>query len=175
MKPILEKVKPELLGALDECAIQLVTQPKKIIAIVGSNPEIKTEKKWGGITIIGVIFETGEVIYWLQDHATKERCFKRFLRYLKQRTPRGRLHTILDNASFHHRIKVKKHAERLSISLHFQPTHSPFVNAAEQIWKQLREYLRGLLIISLKELRHLIEKFFLDNPILNISVVNHLS
>ena len=131
MKPVIEAVNPEHLTALDECSIQLVTQPKKVIATIGSKPEIRTQMKWGGLTVIAAILGTGKVIYWTQDHATNENCFKKFLRYLKEKTSRGRIHAILDNASFHTRKKVQKLAKRLSISLHFQPTHSPFVNAAE--------------------------------------------
>lgn len=175
MIKIIETTPLTHIGSLDECSIQLVTSPKKVIAMEGTKPEILTEKKWGGITVIGTIVGDGRVIVQIQDHATNEKCFKKYLIYLKKHFTRGRLHITLDNASFHHRLKVKRLAERLSISLHFQPTHSPFVNAAEEIWRQLREYLRGKLIKTKNGLKKDISKFFFQHPTLNIKVVSYLS
>ena len=65
--------------------------------------------------------------------------------------------------------------DELGIQMHFQPPHSPFLNAAEEIWRQLREFLRGRLFFNLQRLKEAIIEFFIFNPKLNINVARYLT
>jgi len=174
MKKILMRPRKSHIFAIDESSIQLITPIRKIIAPRGSKPFMKTARHFQGITVIGGIDGNGELITKIQDHPTKVDCFLDFLKMLRKNRSRGKIHIILDNASFHTRIKVRELAEKLSIILHFQPTHSPFLNAAEEIWRQLKEFVRGRLFTKLPDLRIEVEKFFKFNQKLNINLGRYL-
>lgn len=175
MKKISLSVPPGRLGAVDESSVLLVTRLRKVVARRGSRPVLRTANIFKGVTVIGVVFDTGTVIVQIQQFAAEEQSFKQFLYSLKRRKGTGALHLVLDNASYHHRKTVKQLAKKKGIHLHFQPAHSPFLNAAEDIWRLLKEDLRARLFTTLDELEEAIREFFHQHPKLHIRVVNNFS
>ena len=174
MIQILEEVDADEIVALDESSILLMTPVKKVVAKKGEKPILKIEKRYKGITIIGAITGTGELIYQIQESKADKESFEQFIVYLHHSCKYRAIHVILDNARYHLNREVKEKAKRMKMSLHFQPTHSPFVNAAEEIWRQLRQFLRGRLFYSLDRLKKAIHEFFIINPFLNVKLARYL-
>lgn len=175
MKKIIPNVPPGRFGAVDESSVLLVTMLRKVVARRGSHPVVRTVNIFKGVTVIGVVFDTGTVLVQIQQFAAEEQTFKQFLYYMKRRKGKGPLHLVLDNASYHHRKTVKRLAQKKGIHLHFQPAHSPFLNAAEDMWRLLKEDLRARLFTALDELEEAIRAFFHKHSKLHIRVVNKFS
>ena len=55
----------------------------------------------------------------------------------------GKIHLILDQASYHKCSKVVDKAKKLNINLHYLPPYSPNLNPIERLWKIMNEYSRN--------------------------------
>ena len=181
MAPYLNPENIANLIAVDECSVRLETRLRKVVAKKGSKPVITSEKSYSkGVSIIGGISGTGNVIWDIIDSRANSTHFKNFLetvklnysQYLPNSDP---ILMQLDNATYHKTDTVKNKAKELGIEFHFQPSHSPHVMAAEEIWRQLREFLRSRLFKSINWLREAITEFFLFNRVLNISITSYLT
>lgn len=166
--------------AVDECSVRLETRMRKVVTKKGSKPVVTSEKSYSkGVSIIGGVTGTGQIIWDIIDTRMNSTHFMKFLDIVKseygQYLPgEGDLRIQLDNATFHKTKKVKEKAGELNIELIYQPSHSPHVMAAEEIWRQLREFLRSRVFKSVDFLRDVITEFFLTNRTLNISIANYL-
>ena len=141
----------------------------------GKVPIHPTERKYKGANIIGGIDGYGNVVFQILEKKSGADSFLEFLEYLHHFNGYGSPHVILDNIYFHKAKRVLEFAKENNMTLHFQPTHSPHVNAAEEIWRQLRQWLRGRLFFTMKKLKEAILEFFVNFPKLNIKIVNYLS
>ena len=176
MKELLKTVSRKVLVALDECSVGVSTKIRKVIALKGSRPEIPTTDRYYCVKIIAPITGSNEVIWQIQEESVEWKTFAKFLKLVKQHYwgVERDVHIILDNAGYHRKNEIRDLAEDLNFKLHFQPSHSPFVNGAEEIWKQLRQFLRSQLFKTLKSLQEAIYDFFIHSPILNIDIVSYL-
>ncbi len=180
MAPYLTPEKETSLIAVDECSVRLETRLRKVVAEKGSKPVITSEKTYSkGVSIIGGITGTRMLIWDVIEARANTEHFMNFLDTVNGNYgrffPEEELNMIVDNALYHHSKKTKKKAKDLKINLHFQPSHSPFLNAAEEIWRQLREFLRCRLFKTIELLREAITEFFVINNTLNINVASYLT
>lgn len=162
--------------SLDECSILLTTRVKKVLTKKGEKPILRIEKIYKGVNIIAAISAKKEVVYQiLEDRTTKYQVME-FLDYLHHTNNYKPIQITLDNANMHRNKEVYDFLkDRKTIELHFQPTHSPQVNGVEELWRQLRQWLRGRLFFTLQKLRDAIYDFFIHNTIINIDIVSYLS
>lgn len=108
---------------------------------------------WGGRrwrAVMGAVEpRTGRVVSLLVgglNHA----WFSRFLALLTATFPGERLVVVLDNAGWH---RSKDVVVPPTVTLVFQPPHSPEVNVMERVWQWIRgEHTRGRLLTSDEEL-----------------------
>ncbi len=160
--------------AIDESTITLQTRPRKIVARKGSKPVMPINDNRKGVSVIGGITGTGRLIVTTFSGRLTKHVVKGFLKRVKQRLGRGRVDVILDNHFAHAAGEVKAFAWRKGLHLHYQPPYSPEVNAAEEIWRQLREFLRARVFLTISELHAAIEEFFARHPRLDIDIFNYL-
>lgn len=189
-----DETNPALFTVLDECSVNLTTEIGKVIVKPGSKPIIRTEKTYDkGITVIAAITARRELIFQIKrfDGHMNSEHFKDFLEMLRNdRDPYLRHHVeddnsesksseaiqvVLDNAPFHHSYATRDKAEELGIDLHFQPSHSPEVNAVEELFRQLRDFLKNQLFYDLDELSMTVREFLLNNQVVNIRVARYFS
>ena len=176
MKVLAEKVAPRHLVAVDESYVSLCTPIKKVVALRGGSvPEMLINDRYQGVTLIGALFGTGELLVWICSGSINEEVFVRFLYRIKRRHGKVAVHVILDNASYHVRRRVKAIAQNKGIKLHYQPPYSPFLNAAEEIWRQLKEWLRCRFFTTVEALKKAIEAFLQCHRKLNVRLVNYFS
>jgi transposase len=165
----------EDLYALDECSILLTTTIKKVVAKRGSKPVMRIERRYKGVNIIAAISGSKKVVFQiLEDRSNKFEVIE-FLDYLRHCNGYRPANVILDNSNMHRNKEVYASAAENAIELLFQPTHSPFLNGVEELWRQLRQWLRGRLFFSLERLKDVIYGFFVNNPVVNIDIVSYFS
>lgn len=85
-----------------------------------------------------------------------------FLHQICQKFPGKTIHLVLDNASFHHSADTAyffhHHPEFVA---HFLPVKSPRLNAIEQFWLFIKNYISAASIFNdLKDLYHTLRRFF---------------
>ena len=165
----------EDLYALDECSILLTTTIKKVVAKRGTKPVMRIEKTYKGVNIIAAISGSKKVVFQvLEDRSNKFEVIK-FLGYLKHFNEYRPVEVVLDNSNMHRNKEVYGFVGENAINLHFQPTHSPFLNGVEELWRQLRQWLRGRLFFSLNRLKDAIYEFFTFNSEVNINIARYLT
>ena len=171
---------PQYLAVVDECSINLTSNVGKVVAKKGSKPIIRTEKTYdAGISIVAAITGNGEVIYQIKEKRMNSDHFKDFLNFFKRNryaySDQKQLQLVLDNALYHHSNTTRKEADVLNINFHFQPAHSPEVNAVEELWRQLRQFLRNQLFFTINHLRMAVHDFFINNWVVNIRIARYLT
>jgi transposase len=128
---------------LDEAWWGLTTQLRRVWARKGVRP---VQPVWGGRRwrpVIGAVEPaTGRFVSLLVGRLNSA-WFSLFLAHLAAHYPGERLVVVLDNAGWHvsQRVVVPE-----TITLWFQPPHSPEVNVMEQVWQWIRgQHTRGTL------------------------------
>ena len=53
---------------------------------------------------------------------------------LRQKNPRGRIYTIVDNASYYKNTLFQKYADELGMTILYLPPYSPNLNLIERMW-----------------------------------------
>jgi transposase len=131
---------------LDEAWWGLTTQLRRVWARKGVRP---TQPVWGGRRwrpVIGAVEPaTGRLVSLLVGGLSSA-WFSLFLAHLAAQYPGERLVVALDNAGWHRSGKVVVPG---TITLWFQPPHSPEVNVMEQVWQWMRgQHTRGMLFTT---------------------------
>ena len=131
---------------LDEAWWGLTTQLRRVWARKGTRP---VQPVWGGRRwrpVIGAVEPaTGRLVSLLVG-GLNSAWFSLFLAHLAAQYPGERLLVVLDNAGWHisQRVVVPQ-----TITLWFQPPHSPEVNVMEQVWQWMRgQHTRGALFTT---------------------------
>jgi len=65
-----------------------------------------------------------------------------FCDYLLPLTQKGDT-IVMDNASYHNKIRLRKYAWIYKVKIIFLPPYSPDLNPIEQIWANLKRFLRN--------------------------------
>ena len=74
------------------------------------------------------------------------------------------IHIIFDQAGYHRSDKVKAHAEKIGVTLHYLPPYSPNLNPIERLWKVMNERVRNNRFFeTAKEFKMRIKAFFDDD------------
>lgn len=69
---------------------------------------------------------------------------KYFREHLVKELKAGQI-VVLDNASYHKRVGIKKAVEEAGCELLFLPTYSPDLNPIEQVWSQMKRLIKKLI------------------------------
>ena len=100
-------------------------------------------------------------------HRLAERCNEEgvilFLQDLLQVYPNGRIHIVLDNASFHKKSRKVKNfvAAYPRLRLHFLPARAPKLNPIERVWLYAKSVVVACAVYAnLAELEKQINRFF---------------
>ncbi|MCY7376575.1 MAG: transposase [Pyrinomonadaceae bacterium] len=95
---------------------------------------------------------SGEKFFW-ELPSVNGKCFKLFLREFLPTSNKNTLHLIfLDNASFHSGKSLEAIAKVVLINF---PASAPKLNPTERFWRDLKDWLAGKEMRSLRELSDL--------------------
>lgn len=158
MKEVVEK--GEEVYYEDESKKYLTTIVRKVIARVNSKPSIKVNISKKGVFIHAAIsVRSKEVVINITERSNSKTAMQLLYKIKRQRSP-GRMYMVWDNNG-HHLSKVVKYLARKK-GIHFiqMPPYSPELNPVEEIWRQLKEYLKNRLFFKIEELVAAIEEFF---------------
>jgi len=134
----LSKVENPIIGFLDESAIQLNPNRRRVI----NTPTVKyKEGKKRSKSIFGFIALNGEDVVMLSDLQSDDMIDS--LEVIRKQNPDRPL-CIADNA-IHHAKAVKVTAEGLDIHFIYLPPYSPDLNPIEFGWKDLKRELSSIL------------------------------
>jgi transposase len=159
----------------DECSIFLATQPKKVVTRKGEKAEIPSEKNFQKrFNILAAINGEGRVLYKILDRKQSKFEVIKFLKMLKRKNNGDRAVVTMDNFNTHRNQEVYECATQNHLFLHFQPTHSPFTNAVEELWRQLRIWLSHRLFETQERLKYAIHSFFRQNRFVGIDIFRYL-
>lgn len=106
----------------------------------GQTKHLKTNNGRQRTNINGALnLKTKEVLYVEDDRINSQTMIALLLLILKEQKE-GKIHIILDNASYYHAQIVKDFLEdNPRIILHFMPPYSPNLNIIERLWKILKK------------------------------------
>lgn len=155
------------VASMDETFVNLQTQIRKVLAPKGSKPTVSFQPKPSprdrgriSVAIFGVIFaDTCKVVI---HFATKinTASLNSFLKKVKRGYGRGRLYLTLDNHLTHYSKCSRQRALKHGIHFVFQPPFSPELNPSEEIWRQLKEYLKLRIFENIEEAEQCVLEFF---------------
>jgi len=160
--------------SFDEASFRLETQIKKVVTQKGDKPVLMIEKSFKSVNVLAAIRGNGEVVYQLMEGKQSKYGFMEFLGYLKHYNEYKPPIVTLDNSNMHRNKEVYSYIAQNNIFLHFQPTHSPFLNGVEELWRQLRIWLSHRLYKTVDRLRSAILNFFVHNQRVKINIVSYL-
>ena len=171
----MKTIKLRDLWSYDEASIRTETQAKKCVTRRGEPVILPIEKNYQNRwNILAAINGLGEVVYQiLQGGQTKSEVIK-FLKKVRRFCKYRSTVITMDNFNTHRNHEVYGYAKQSKMFLHFQPTHSPFLNGVEELWRQLRRWLAHRLFRTRAVLHTEIEKFFKSNKVVNISITRYL-
>lgn len=148
----------------DESGIDVNDKPRKILARQGTKPTIPYTGDHIRENILGAVKpETGQLETLIMPYSNTD-TFQYFLDYFNTRLEESFCFMILDNAGWHKR-KSLKWGKVIPIYL---PPYSPNLNAIEPLWKEIKDKLGMVQLISTNEelqdrICHEIRKL-LNNP-----------
>lgn len=107
----------------------------------GIGSEVKTFPSRKSVKVMGVVaVGTNPKWHFRFTRVFNSDSFLVLLNQLVRQYPGQRIHLVVDNAKYHKAPEVMDWVEKNStkIELHFLPTYSPELNAAEYVWKETR-------------------------------------
>ena len=116
----------------------------------------------------------GQVIYSILPEGQSKYEVIKFIRKIRRKNKYRKTIITLDNANMHRNKEVYSFITGKKIFLHFQPTHSPFLNGVEELWRQLSRWIAHRLFKTRENLRIAIEEFFNSNPYVNINIIKYI-
>lgn len=97
---------------------------------------IKTNTGRERLNLNGALNLTNKTAVVLEEKTINFKSTIKLLKKLSLNQPKGKIHLVLDNASYHHatavKIWLKKHRR---FKLHFLPPYSPNLNIIERLWR----------------------------------------
>ena len=102
---------PRVIGYADEAAFYLVPSVGLTWARTGQTPVLREGERYGHLSVISLITETGDLRYQIQDSSYQGDDVVRFLRQMRETYPTT-LTLIWDGASIHRGEAVKTFCRR---------------------------------------------------------------
>lgn len=154
---------PRLIGYADEAAFYLAPSVGVTWARKGQTPVLRDGDRYGHLSVISLITETGDLDYRIQDHRFHGDDVVRFLRQVREQRS-TKLTMIWDGAAIHRGASVKTFLQTENhgaIQLERLPAYSPGLNADEQVWAYVKEHeLQNLCCKTCDELKpHVVAAF----------------
>lgn len=156
------------IASMDQTTVIMQTGIRRVLVKKGEKPQIpfqrfpsSSEHDPRSVTVFGAIFNDRKKIVIYLTHGTNSDNMKSFLYRIKKEVGTGRTYLTLDGHPAHTSKEVRKRAKK-SYGIHFliQPSHSPELNPTEEIWRQLKNYLKLHIYESVEEIKELILQFF---------------
>ena len=103
---------------------------------------IKTNTGRERLNLTGAISLNNKNGVFMEEETINSKSILKLLRKLQKHQPTGKIHIILDNASYHHANLITNYLKKQRrIKLVFLPPYSPNLNPIERLWKLMHQKL----------------------------------
>ena len=138
---------------VDEAGFHLLGQASRTWARRGQRPVLLRACTYRKFSAASAISEQGELVIEIQEQAYTGEMMAKFLGKLLNRF-KQQLLVIWDGVRIHRSKEVKEflRAHPGQIHLERQPAYSPELNAAEQVWNELKGRLKNVCCKTSQEL-----------------------
>lgn len=127
---------------------------------------IKTNTGRERLNLTGAISLNNKNGVFMEQETINSKSILKLIKKLQKHQPTGKLHIILDNASYHHAKLVTSYLKKQRrIKLVFLPPYSPNLNPIERLWKLMHQKLTwNHYFPTFKEFRSKTLRFFRNLP-----------
>lgn len=127
---------------------------------------IKTNTGRERLNLTGAISLNNKNGVFMEQETINSKSILKLLKKLQKHQPTGKIHIILDNASYHHAKLVTSYLKKQRrIKLVFLPPYSPNLNPIERLWRLMHQKLTwNHYFPTFKEFRNKTLNFFRNLP-----------
>ena len=161
----------------DESMIRDYQALQRTWFLKGKQRIIPTYGKHQGVKLIGTLdYETGQILC-VEEESYDAPAFLRFLHYVVEQYPTGKIVMVLDNARIHHAKLIQPFLSALKnrLTFVFLPPYSPQLNLIEGLWKWLKsDVIMNVFYSKTQEIRQNVQAFIQELNQIPDVVINRL-